>query len=347
MRATFEEHYSKLAAVKEYIEKLKETNDVVLQHPDEESAKEFKKLISMPQKRSYDYSLIIITIYGVFESFVEKIVCAYLSKLSYYIPKYDSLPELLKKNHIELSAKLIDSSSPKYRELSPKDIIANLHSCLSQTETGYHLNIDAFRQHTSNFRADSLRDFFKLSAVDRMQDHIIKDEALTSFIRSSMGDTAGSTLPPDKFFEYLEDLVERRNVVAHGSDVDDILSLDYLSDYATYIGFLMQAIMNGMFSELYAILLNTTATFELGKPIKIYDNRIVCINSFNQHIRVGDIIISKNTKGSLRFGPIKSIQINGKECKEVGVDRAVDVGLAVPFHAKDVYSYFLLSNESR
>lgn len=346
MRTTLIEHCAKVDAIREYIKTLKDIAKVPDQHPDEVSAKTFKEFISMPQKRSYDYSLIIITLYGIFESYVEKMMCAYLNSLEKHVHLYNDLPEIMRKSHIDLSTKLIGVNSAKYGKINPNEIIANLHSCLNQLEgEKYQLNIEAFRQHSANFRIDVLREFFNQAGVENIQNYIAQDPDLTSFIRETMGETESKQqLPVTKYFETLEDLVERRNVVAHGSEVDDLLSLDYLDEYAQYIYVLMNSIYNSVLLEFFSIIIEVGSVENLGTPIDVFDNRIVCINSANRLIKVGHILISKNTKGKIRWGSIESIQINGHDVPEVASDQSVDIGMAVSFSAKTTHTYYFYPN---
>lgn len=345
MRATIEEHCAKVMAVREYIKMIKDIAEIPIQNPDEQSAKELKKFLSIPQKRSYDYSLIIITLYGAFESFVEKIVCAYLSSLKHQIKIYSQLPESIRNSHTLLSTKLLGTNSTKYGEIKESEIIANLNSCLNQNENEYQLNLNAFRQHSSNFRTNSIRDFFKTVGIDNIDQIIAKDPDLTTFIQSSIGEAdITPELPVSKYFEIIEDLVERRNVVAHGSDVDDLLSLDILDGYAEYIFLLMRAIYNSLLQEYYSVMITAGIAKNMGQAIQVYDNRIVCLNSANTLIKVGQVLIGENNKGHLHWGRIESIQINRDNVDEVPSEKAENVGMAVSFYAKSTYTYYLYSN---
>ena len=342
MRATFDEHRTKIIAVQNYIEMLKHITNIPAKYPHEHASIELKTFLSMPQKRSYDYSLIIITLYGICESFIEKIVCAYLRSIKKQIKIYSDLPDSIRKSHTTLSTKLIDLNSTKYGELKENEIISNLNSCLNQKENDYQLNLDAFRQHSSNFRTDAIRDFFKHIGIDNIDQLIAKDSELTKFMQLTMGEAdIINTLPISKYFEILEDLVERRNVVAHGSNVDDLLSLDILHEYAEYILLLIQAIYNSLLEEYYSVMITTGITKEMGHAIQVYNNRIVCLNSANTLIKTGQILIAVNSRNHLHWGEIKSIQINGVNVDEVAADQAQDIGMAVSFSAKNTYTYHL------
>ena len=82
----------------------------------------------------------------------------------------------------------------------------------------------------------------------------------------------------------------------------------------------------------------------MGQAIQVYDNRIVCLNSANTLIKVGQVLIGENNKGHLHWGRIESIQINRDNVDEVPSEKAENVGMAVSFYVKSTYTYYLYSN---
>ena len=362
MRDTYKEYRTKVEEIRKYIatlQQLKKLPEKYLkkfpesdsEEPIEKELKnlieELKKFVTMPQKRRYDYSLAIIILYGIFESYVEKIMCAYLNMLCSNVQSYSDLPESLRTHHIELSTKLMGTKSLKYRELKPSDIIAKLHSCLSQGSNPYQINIEAFTQHSTNFRMDSLHEFFSHIGITNIKLFITKDAELTRFIRTSKGlEADGEPLQDDTYFEKLHDLVERRNQVAHGSEVDELLSLEILDEYAQYISLLLMPIFDCLQASFYSILVEKKLVVCLGVPIRTFkNNTVVCINSNNNTIRLKDTIIAQTGEGSLRWGEIQSIMINSNPVTEVLSTQAADIGMQVDFVAKDTYTYYLFPSD--
>ena len=341
MLSAYNEHKAKVETIRTYITTLKEIASVSLQHPEEYSAKALLEFVSMPQKRSYDYSLIIITMYGVLESFIEEVLSAYLFSLCDKIKHYSNLPETLVKNHLDLSAKLIGNTSIKYGSITKENIISNLHSCLNQSKEAYKLNIEAFTQHTANFRIDTIQECFKMVGVENIRDSIKKSSPIINFLIQDYSREEIGTLPDSKYFEILEELVQRRNVIAHGSKIDDLLSLDILDQYCSYIISLMESIYLSLLEKYYEIMVSKNIAQKIGSSIKVIDNRIVCINSSNINIKIGQVLIGKNGKDVFSWGKIESIQLDGKDINEVEADKAVDIGMAVSFKAKDNFTYYL------
>ena len=150
----------------------------------------------------------------------------------------------------------------------------------------------------------------------------------------------------EKCFQLLDDLIERRNDIAHGVDDadDNILSTDVLLEYADYV----VAFSNAIYSIVLSKYVETTIfsqgknVFCLGKPIQTFNNSIVCFNNNRIKISIGDIIAGMNTCEKFRVGHIESLQINGKSVDCISPKISIDFGAKVGFHASNQYSYYIV-----
>lgn len=223
MRSTYEQSKLKLDSLKRYVDNLDTLNWVILQYSQGMFDGKPTLDINLTEKKVYDYSLAIIQLYGIFENFLECIVCAYLSALSKQITLYQNLPETVREHNLSLSAKLLGNNFSKYDSVTPEELVRNLHSCFDVASDSYCLNITAFRQHASNFREDSMREFLHNAGICNVDKMISTNEKLKAFL----GITSGESVPLSKYFEYLKDLVQRRNIVAHGEMEDNILEIRF------------------------------------------------------------------------------------------------------------------------
>jgi len=144
----------------------------------------------------------------------------------------------------------------------------------------------------------------------------------------------------------LDDLAERRNEVAHGNISDDILSNEWLIEYIEFFEAYGPALYEVTMSE--ALQYDTKYRgIELGQPIKIYKNYIVCISIKNIPIpiKVGDILVAKTTNKLLPFiaGDIQEIQIDKIPYKEISSNTSADIAMKITFKAKQNQSFFLIS----
>lgn len=348
MRSTLDEYLLKVDNLIDYINANQNLYIIKDSSKEDGEAPVYIKYNTDINKRRYDYNLIIITLYGILEGFMEQIIVVYLENINDYVSNYQSLPEAIQNNHVVLSADLIKYTKTlsKYENILVNDIILNLNSCLNGKDK-YKINVDAFTYHSSNFRKDMIRDFFKNVGVYDITKNICKAEVFIKFFSFNDGVTEDNVkkYQENKFFEYLDDLVERRNQIAHGLDIDDLLSLEILTTYGLYLKALINSIYNILNFELNKIKFNNNKKYELGKAIKVINNNIICIKNKYFKMKINDFIYGYNTvTNELRFGKILSIQINGTEVKETNCNCDEAIGLKVDFYAKDNLIYYYIEH---
>jgi len=89
---------------------------------------------------------------------------------------------------------------------------------------------------------------------------------------------------------------------------------------------------------------------ELGKPIVVYNNEIVCISVRNTIIRVGDLLIAETANPTRPYlaGEIQKLQVDKIPYEEVPANPdGVDIGMRVLFNAKENQSFFLVPKRVR
>lgn len=302
---------------------------------------------STSQKTLYDYTSIIISLYGYLERFVEDLLTEYLIRVSTHIPKFSDLPTAIRDGHILFSLEL--ARKVDYQRfagtIGVDEIIANLHSCLN-TPDSYQLNIEAFIQHSSNFRQTVVVQTCSRCGLVNIGQGLRHAEPFVSFLeneeldRDIGGYLAGSD---DVVFARLNDLADRRNDVAHGTPVDDILSRDLLRNYVDFV----EAYSKGLALVVYEQSLPSmlSQAISLGTAIDVFDSKIVCVNLPAGKITVGDILIAKTPEASRPFkgGPVLEIQVDHVSVPEVLGGPGVHIGLLVEFGAKINQEFFCVS----
>ncbi len=346
MESIWEEYLKKINNLNLYIQKLIEIEELIGKNYKERLSLKVQDLNKILTKKLYDYNLIVITIYGIFEGFIEQIIKGYLKGLSTYIKDYKNIPEIIRENHIQLSADLIKDCSKyaKFSHLSREEIIANLNSCISG-DPNYIINVDAFINHSSNFRKDTIRESFWNIGFANITQGICKDKKFRQYFIDFEGEEEFNLkyYTEDKFFRILKEIIERRNFIAHGNDIDDILSLSILSNYVVYIKCIMEAIYDIVSKQLMAVHFENGNKVFLGLPKKIYNHCIIGIENQNNKIFVGLSIFAKHPiTNELRMGKILSIEYNGKSVDEISENENLLIGIKVDFYAKSNYEFGIL-----
>ena len=286
------------------------------------------------------YASSVILLYGLFEQYVEELIVAYLLELEHTIPNFDDLPERIKETHTELSAQLLlNSQLDKYRDrCNVSDVVQRMHLCVNGED--FSLNTLAFIDHKSNFRIDSLSQFFASIGVSGISGLVKKIPEFEKYISNRFPEGGIDRMPDKVVFEDLNDLAWRRNIIAHGWP-DDTLSNDMMKERLNFIKVLGQS--------LYDVLRQTVLPHivkhrghTLSKPIAVYNNTIACFTIKKGSISDGDKIISRSLNGRYCEGNVQELQINGAQKLEVSAPPDIDVACRLNFKAKDNWEYFLI-----
>lgn len=303
---------------------------------------------STTTRRRFEYTSLIVTLYGLFEQYIEGLMRGYLSHISSFIPAYPELPETIRKNHVPFTTDLFGRlEHQKYRNtLTVESLIDNLHSCQTPARD-YKLNIEAFCHHNANFKADTIESFFLNAGIRgvsaRIREHKDFDSHYTSIHRTQPSANAS----PSALFAPIDDLAERRNEIAHGSPAA-LLSNELVAELIAFV--------EAYSSALHYTIKQAALPFEaqhlgrpLGPPLKVFNNSIVCIDIANIPITTGDWLIAKPAREGAPFldGEIVEIQINSVSHKAIHPATQTSVALRVDFSAKKNQEFFLVPRSKK
>lgn len=222
-------------------------------------------------KRTFNYKSLIISLYGIVENYSDKFIKAYLENLTAIISEYSNLKEVIKKKNIrnsaDLTLKVFDNKYLKYKHLKEVDLIKNLNSCLTDVPN-YLLNYDGFTILSGNMKHAKICELFKQIDLDLNQEF----RKHTDFNLSNS----------ENQFIKLDELVEMRNEVAHGS----VISLMDPSQIVEYVNFIEK-----YFKSLYKIL-----AIDLEQEKLKYWTKFHCIEIENAKVFSGNIVGFSNLK---------------------------------------------------
>jgi hypothetical protein len=297
-------------------------------------------------KARYDYNTIIISLYGYLERFIEDLVGEYLALIASRVPTFAELPLPIQEKHLSLSLELARKADYQRYAGSVRvdDIVAKLHACFSTPEK-YQLNDQAFALHTANFRHSVVAATFALSGIADIGKSLKQTEPFVAFLREEDPERDVRIYlggEDDIVFARLNDLANRRNDVAHGTPVDEILSRELLRSYIDFIAAYSTSLALVVHERSLPFMLKHAIS--LGAPITVINNRIVCVNLPAGQIDVGDMLIAKTQESSRPFrgGPIKEIEQNHIQLKTVNGGPGVQVGMLVDFGAKKNQQFYLV-----
>ena len=132
---TFKEE---IEQIENYMQSIKYYNEILkldiseLKNTHKEKIIDFQNISNSFNKRKYDYTVVIVSLYGCFEQYIENFIKDYLMILVDEYKEYSKLPAVIVDNHINLSIALMGKiEQSKYSGfLSKEQIIKNLNDCI-------------------------------------------------------------------------------------------------------------------------------------------------------------------------------------------------------------------------
>jgi hypothetical protein len=157
----------------------------------------------------------------------------------------------------------------------------------------------------------------------------------SSTVRQQLGLGERDRLDSNSAFEHLNDLAERRNLVAHGQ-VADRLSLNLLKDLVQYVSDLCISIEQAVSGAILQHLMEYQSKSTI-EPLQVINSEIACIRlQSRESVSVGDYLVSvrENGSGPYEASEITSIQIDSQSCKCVSGFLDLDIGLTAKHRIK-------------
>jgi hypothetical protein len=290
--------------------------------------------VSPGLRKTFDYSSMVVSLYGCIEEYVESLVehCAVVIEQSF--DSYMSLPEVLRKHHERLSLKLADQISQGYYRGfdSLPTVIDNLHRCLNNDQN-FRLNVPAFSIHTANIRHNVVRDMFAAISIPNI-DSAIELHPLTVELMYDLGRSRR-----DSHF-YLNDLADRRNLIAHGERPSDVISASMMQEYFRATRVFGEALFEGALLGVLEFALPSFAA-SIGSPTRTFNsNRVVCFETPAQiTLQLGDRLLWRSQQ-KWKMARLETIQIDRVEHASAFCPPGTRVGLGISAHGSSGAEYF-------
>jgi len=281
--------------IREYIEHINLINNLAQENrrSNKKSLKKFIEHLSSfhIEKKIFEYKSIIISLYGILENTISKWIEEHIQNVSYLVKDYNKLDENFKNNHFNMSIKLIsliiEKKHSKFENINKNDILTKLNSVI-QTSDNFELNSEAYIPLSGNLKHVKVVEAFKPLDIDL---NILEKTT------------------------YIDDLVVRRNSIAHGVEIDNLLGISEFEDFILALEQYMTTIFNIICEKENEYCFKHNKFIPIDEPEEFYQNNTVCIiNIKDVELKVGDmLLIEKNNKFSKVT--IIDIQENDKSVK--------------------------------
>ncbi|MBG1265703.1 MAE_28990/MAE_18760 family HEPN-like nuclease [Nostoc sp. WHI] len=355
MNTTSLESFKKeINQIREYFKHIQYVNDMVdytvLQTDKEQVKSSLNKLEDHyrsfgTDKKIFEYKASIISLYGLLEKYVETWIKEYLDSLSSLVIEYNKIDEKIRSNHFELSLKLINTiisrEIVKYQHITKEQVLGKLNECIVNP-TSYKFNTEAFVLLSGNLKHQQIVKLFELININ-LKELLKKNKSFIEYIEYEKQTPNIANLKTDNLYNKINELVERRNHIAHGSEILDILSISELELYIQFLEKYCQAIFETLAEEfIKQESIYTFTKIGVDKISNIYNNRILAFEIENCTIKIGDMLIIETAESKFYKTPILTIQLNSKPYQELPISEKTKIAVSVAHKIKQNQTFYIL-----
>jgi len=342
---SFKEFENDIASIREYIKHIGFVNEIARNNREssDESLKEFCTHLSgfRTYKKIFEYKSIVISLYGIIEKHINIWIREHTVRIPMLILKYDELPENIKKNNFSFSIKLISLISEnrfaKYEDLNKEDILFKLNNCLKQSGI-YSLNGEAFMPFSGNLKHSKIIEAFKTLNID-LPKKIKVNKQFADFYKTKYNKSIDNK--GNEVFKKIDEIVNLRNDIAHGTQIDNILNVTEFEDYIVFLEKYGKAI----FESIVEKEIEYEAEYlyeEIENIINIYkQGSILCFEIEGTTINKGDFIIIKTLDNHFFKKEILEIQKDNITSDKLNVVLKTNVGVNLGSGLTKSQTFFL------
>lgn len=222
------------------------------------------------------YAAKIMSLYGFLERYVEDVIIEYvdclqkhLTKFSHCkIPKYDELI-------YQTGSKL--GTHHKFDSLNSVALIDSLHRSIKEETVS--LIPDVFYSTSGNYSIKNIDECFKRLGLDQFTKMLCRWEPLSSFLKTKYPDGRFEKEKIDVIFYDIDDIILRRNDIAHGKEITDRLSDALVLERIDFLERFVKAINNQLDNHMLSLIwenrTNKYTPSKLRPNIKVVEMRNV------------------------------------------------------------------------
>jgi len=318
--------------IRHYITYLKYVDDLVKIPVSRNTPRELRRLkihheTKYSDRKVFEYKAIIISLYGLLERYIEIWIKDYLDAIANLV-SYNELDEKIRESHFELSTKLIsmliEDKWGKYDFLSKEGVLKNLHNC-TENQPNYKLNAEAFTIQSGNLKHNRITLIFDNLNI-KLNEKLIKNEALNQI--TGIDKKRIKNTNKDILYAKINDIVDRRNDIAHGTEIDNLLGSSELISYIDFLEKYCQAIFDVLMQEY--LRLESKHKFQQVEVVhKVLQRSIVAFEIEQYAINQGDMLIVETADGSFYKKEILELQKDNEKYLTLSITSKEDIAVRV------------------
>lgn len=278
-------------------------------------------------KKIFEYKAIIISLYGLLEKYIAIWIKEHADNISSFPIKYDMLTLKLREKHFALSvilmSKIIDGKNAKYDDLNKEDVLNKLNACVNNTDN--KLNGEAFYPLSGNLKHLKILDAFKVLEIN-IESCLKNNRKFKEYLKEIHNGANVANIGSD-LFALIDEVVTRRNDIAHGEEIVDIINLNDFERYLSFIANYGEAIFESILEK--EIEYEEKFFYDEIKVIKNVFSKgsVLCFEIENNTVKIGDFIIVRTISGNWKKIEILEIEKEKMSYEKLLVNEKTDIGV--------------------
>jgi hypothetical protein len=276
--------------------------------------------------KQFNFNSYIISIYGAYENFIEKMMSEYLNKICSIVVNFSELPNEIQKNNLIKTMDILKKLDyPKYKHLKSSALVEILHK--NMNENSPFLNIEAFKSHTANFRIGVIESYFSDVGINNLSRKIINYSPLKEYLDDKYHDY--NNIQNDIIFSEIDYVCETRNQIAHGVQSIQLLGETVLNmhiDFFILFSESLVKLLNDHFFEIQFFL--NKVNF---KPLHVYQKNIICFNTNGIKLNINNKVLLKKEDVFPRFynADIVEIRKDNRTVENIDCEDSINICMKI------------------
>lgn len=280
MNTSLSAFITSLTQISQYLDNLEKKNAILDEAYDLPCAtEEIKNSITALQsvrasEKQFDYAVVIVTLYGQYETYIEKTIKEYLKEMQAGGYLFSQLPQKIQDGYfakgIGLHGKL---EWEKYKHLDEKAIAKSLHETLNQDVQ--NIMPEAYYTNAGNYKIDVLAGCLGELGIENAKQMLCQYPSLLSYYQGKFGLDVNVNEKDDAvLYGLLDEVVETRNKIAHTGKVDEIKDKTYVKEMLVFFEKFAISLNSLIQDVLYDIKWNASTTTDF-QPVNVFKGHTV------------------------------------------------------------------------
>lgn len=266
---------SSLVKIRQYVDDLEKKNDIIdkaiaLPCASQEIKDDIADLqTKRNSEKEFDYTVVIVTLYGQYETFIEKSIREYVKELQHGGYPFSQLPEKIKGGYfskgIGLHGKL---EWEKYKHLDERIIAKSIHEALNQDIQ--NILPEAFYTNGGNYKVDVLAGCLGDLGIENAKQFLCQYPSLQSYYQGKYGPGVNvNEKDTEVLYGIVDEVVETRNKIAHTGKVDEIKDKTYVVEMIEFFENFAESMTMLMQDALCEIKWNNSTSVAF-QPVNVF-----------------------------------------------------------------------------